>query len=149
LRPFNGRETSSKLYFILQLGYFKAKHLFFKFQYTEVEDDARFILHTHLPNDPEPTSLPTRKFQLSAHLQILQLMGFQYHCDEQNNLIENKLSDIVCRTMIPIEIFEELKSTLEKEKAVLPTYTALQDAIGSAIKNEENRIILKKAVEMC
>lgn len=26
LRPFNGRETSSKLYFILQLGYFKAKH---------------------------------------------------------------------------------------------------------------------------
>lgn len=141
LKPFNGRETSSKLYFIIQLGYFKAKHLFFRFQYIEVEDDVRFILHTHLPNDPEPTKLPTRKSQLSAQLQILQLMGFQYHCHEQKNLIENKLNDIVCRTMIPIEIFEELKNTLEKAKVVLPTYSALQDAIGSAIKNEENRII--------
>lgn len=141
LRPFNGRETYSKLYFILQLGYFKAKHLFFKFEYIEVEDDVRFVLHTHLPNDPEPTNLPTRKFQLSAQLQILQLTGFQFHCDEHNNLIENKLSDIVCRTMIPIEIFEELKNTLEKARVVLPAYSALQDAIGSAIKNEENRII--------
>lgn len=44
LKPFNGRETASKLYFILQLGYFKAKHLFFKFQYIEVEDDVRFVL---------------------------------------------------------------------------------------------------------
>lgn len=141
LKPFHGRETSSKLYFIIQLAYFKAKHLFFRFQYNEVEDDVRFVLNTHLPNDPEPINLPTRKFQLSAQLQILQLMGFQYHCYEQNNLIENKLSDIVCRTMIPIEIFEELKNTLEKTKVVLPTYSALQDAIGSAIKNEENRII--------
>lgn len=139
LKPFNGRETSSKLYFIIQLGYFKAKHLFFRFQYTEVEDDVRFVLNTHLPNDPEPTNLPTRKFQLSAQLQILQLLG--YHCHEQNSLIENRLSDIVCRTMVPIDIFQELKITLEKEKVVLPTYSALQDAIGSAIKNEENRII--------
>lgn len=83
LMPFNGRETSSKLYFILQLGYFKAKHLFFKFQ----------------------------------------------------------LSDIVCRTMILIEIFEDLKNTLEKAKVVLLAYSAMQDAIGSAIKNEENRVI--------
>lgn len=140
LRPFNGRETSSKVYFILQLGYFKAKHLFFHFQYFEVEEDMRFVLHTHLPNDPAPSTLPTRKFQQSAQLQILRHMGFQY-CDKQNSLIENKLSDMVRRTMAPIEIFEELKKVIDKNKMVLPPYSVLQDTIGSAFKSEKNRII--------
>ncbi len=67
-------------------------------------------------------------------------MSFQYHYHEQNNLIENKLCDIVHRTMMPIENFEELKNTLEK-KLFLPTYSALQDAIGETIKDEENRIV--------
>ena len=66
LRSINGKEASSKLYFILQLGYFKAKHMFFQLQYIEAEEDVNFILNTYLPNDLIPTSLPTRKFQLSA-----------------------------------------------------------------------------------
>jgi len=141
LRPFNGRETSSKLYFILQLGYFKAKHLFFKFQYSEVKEDVNFVLRTHLPNDPSRVKLPTRKFQVSAQQEILQLTGFQDHSVKPHNIIADILNYIVRKTMIPTEIFEELKNILEKEKLVLPAYSSVQDAIGSAITDEENRII--------
>jgi hypothetical protein len=33
----------SKIFFILQLGYFKARHLFFVFDLREVEDDVGYI----------------------------------------------------------------------------------------------------------
>lgn len=40
----NGRKTSTNLYFILQYGYFKAKHLFFNIRYSDVKDDVSFII---------------------------------------------------------------------------------------------------------
>ncbi len=141
LRSINGKEASSKLYFILQLGYFKAKHMFFQLQYLEVEEDVNFILNTYLPNDFIPTNLPTRKFQLSAQLQILNLMGFRDDLNEINDLILKKSSMLVQKTTVPIEIFGELKNLLEKNKMVLPPYSRIQDAIGLALENEETRII--------
>ncbi|MBA2648703.1 MAG: Tn3 family transposase [Legionella sp.] len=141
LRSINGKEASSKLYFILQLGYFKAKHMFFQLHYIEAEEDVNFILNTYLPNDLIPTSLPTRKFQLSAQLLILNLMGFRDDLNEIKDLILKKSSILVQKTTVPIEIFGELKNLLEKNKMVLPPYSRVQDAIGLALENEENRII--------
>ena len=141
LRPVNGKDTSSKLYFIIQLGYFKAKHLFFGFNYNNIEDDVRFIMNVYMPNDTIPTKLPTRKVQVNTHLSILGLFGFRDNSDETNELIYQKLNLIVQKTVNPIEIFYELKNTLEKNKIVLPPYSRLQDAIGSALRYEESRII--------
>src|SRR5688572_17990263 len=39
----------SRLYFILQLGYFKARQLFFLFSLREVEADARYIQEHYFP----------------------------------------------------------------------------------------------------
>jgi TnpA family transposase len=141
LRPTNGKDTSSKLYFILQLGYFKAKHLFFQFNYIDVKDDTSFILNTYMPNDIVPTKLPTRKVQITTRFNILSLIGFQDNTEETNQFIIEKLNHIVQKTVNPIEIFHELKNTLEKNKIVLPPYSRLQDAIGSALRYEESRVI--------
>jgi len=35
----NGRKASTNLYFILQYGYFKAKHLFFNIRYADIKED--------------------------------------------------------------------------------------------------------------
>ena len=40
----------SRIYFILQLGYFKSHHLFFVFDLTEVEADARYIQEQYFPS---------------------------------------------------------------------------------------------------
>ena len=40
----------SRLYYILQLGYFKARHLFFVFSLPEVEEDARYIQARYFPD---------------------------------------------------------------------------------------------------
>ena len=41
------RSVKSQAYFVLQLGYFRAKHLFFIFDFDEVEDDMHFVLGQH------------------------------------------------------------------------------------------------------
>src|SRR5687768_16818119 len=40
----------SRIYFILQLGYFKSHHLFFVFDLPDVEVDARYIQDQYFPN---------------------------------------------------------------------------------------------------
>ena len=141
LRAVNGKDTSSKLYFILQLGYFKAKHLFFQFNYINVKKDADFILNIYMPNDMIPTKLPTRKVQVSTRLNILSLLGFQDDSDKTNELMVKKSQILVQKIVNPSEIFSELKNMLEKNRIVLPPYSRLQDTIGFALKNEESRII--------
>ena len=40
----------SKIFFILQLGYFKARHMFFVFDLREVEDDVGYIRERYFPD---------------------------------------------------------------------------------------------------
>src|SRR3954470_16173314 len=40
----------SRIYWILQLGYFKAKQLFFTFAFPEVAEDARYIQEQFFPD---------------------------------------------------------------------------------------------------
>src|SRR5205823_5932109 len=41
---------TSRLYCILQLGYFKARHLFFVFRLTDVAEDTKYIQERYFPN---------------------------------------------------------------------------------------------------
>lgn len=43
------RSTRSQIYFILQLGYFKAQHFFFTFDLHEVKEDVEHILSDTSP----------------------------------------------------------------------------------------------------
>ena len=41
---------TSRLYCILQLGYFKARHLFFVFRFTDVAEDAKYTQERYFPH---------------------------------------------------------------------------------------------------
>ena len=141
LNAINKKSVSSTLYFILQFGYFKAKYLFFQFNYTEVLDDVTFILDVYMPNYSIPLKLPSKPVQLNTRRNILDLLKFQDDSDEMNELIFKKSHILVQKIVNPPEIFSELKDTLEQNHFVLPPYYRLQDIIGTALKNEETRII--------
>ena len=40
----------SRIYYILQLGYFKARQMFFVFELQEVSEDARYIIEQYFPD---------------------------------------------------------------------------------------------------
>src|SRR5579862_995469 len=94
ITEFNGKQSSAKLYFILQYGYCKAKHLFFNIKYTDVKDDVSFIMDHFMPNDSISKQLPTRKIQVRAKNKILHLMQFSNDTNATDSLILEKAGNL-------------------------------------------------------
>lgn len=140
------RTFTAKTYFILQLGYFKAKKQFFIFDLQTVTDDVDYILYRYFPqvtslSDPA-ISKPTRLGQQS---EILRLFDYQLCSQEWKRRLQEKAGELAAIYTKPVYIFKELANFLEHHRIVLPGYSYLQEkVIGSAITGEQNR--LEKAV---
>ena len=154
LRLTHGRSTAinelrtftAKTYFILQLGYFKAKKQFFLFDLQTVANDVAYILHRHFPDVAslsDPTiSKPTR---LAQQAEILRLFDYRMCSQEWKRKLQEKAGELVAIYTKPVYIFKELVNFLEHHRVVLPGYSFLQEkVIGRAITGEQNR--LEKAV---
>jgi TnpA family transposase len=137
----NGKNTSARLWFILQYGYFSARHQFFNIDYGEANDDVTFIMAHYLPSDCIPRQLPSRRIQGLVRNQILQLMGYSDDIGRACQLVAEKVGYLAKITHSVTEIFSETIKYLENEKMVLPSYSHLQDMIGAALKKEDRRLI--------
>ena len=70
------RSLGSQVYFILQLGYFKACQRFFVFDLEDVEQDVDYILHYHFPGQEDPTLQTISKpIRLDQQKLIMSLFG--------------------------------------------------------------------------
>lgn len=141
LKDHNHKRNASKLYLILQFGYFKAKNLLFNFKYNEIINDAKFIMHHHLANDQIPKKLPTKKQRIKIKRYILTFFGFTNNLQEINQLIAYKTATLLKAIQNPSVICLEVIKSLKDHKMVLPSYSRLQDLIGAGFKKEEKRLI--------
>jgi len=80
------RSVKSQAYFVLQLGYFKAKHLFFTFDLNEVKEDMQFVLSQHF-NNRKITNLSAvdKHTRLKQQRLILELFGYRI-CDAADHI---------------------------------------------------------------
>lgn len=133
--------VKSKAYFVLQLGYFKAKHLFFTFDLHEVEDDLHYVLEQHF-NDREVSgqSPVGKEARLKQQQLILQLFGYRSCGSEEKEQIERKARQAVTVSSKPIFIFREIMNDLFEHRIVVPGYSFMQDTVGKAITFEQNRL---------
>jgi TnpA family transposase len=131
----------SRIYFILQLGYFKARHLFIAFSIRGVFDDAKYIQERYFP-DFELTEFKI-KYATRTNQQrlILSLTNYR-NCDvEERWKLETKAQQAVMVCSKPIYVFREIMHYLLAEHIAVPMYSFLQDTIGKALKYEQNRLI--------
>jgi hypothetical protein len=63
---------------ILQLGYFKAKNQFFKYQYDEVKSDIDYILNQYFDKKKLAKPIISRETKRLNQRRILSLLGFTY-----------------------------------------------------------------------
>jgi len=130
----------SRIYFILQLGYFKARHLFFIFDIREVFEDARCIQEQYFP-DFQLTEFKIKYVtRLNQQNMILSLCNYR-NCDarERQN-VETKARQAATVCSKPIYIFREIMHYLSEQHIVAPVYSLLQDIIGKALKYEQSRL---------
>jgi hypothetical protein len=139
------RTLTAKVYFILQVGYFKAKRQFFVFDLHSLADDVTFVLRRYFPDvavlSEITISKPTR---LAQQDEILRLMDYQLCSKAWKRKLEDKANVLVIVYTKPLYVFKELVTFLEYHRVVLPGYTFLQEMIGKAMTGERHR--LEKAV---
>ena len=122
------RSLASKLNFILQLGYFKARRLFFSFELREVSADIEFIRQKYFPDEiAEIDKLP--KIAVNTLLKhrrtIAGLHNYQFCASRERNLIENIARNSAKISSKPIFIFREIIHFLEVNRIILPGYSFL------------------------
>lgn len=133
---------AAKIYCALQIGYFKAKHLFFRFTFTEVEEDLAFILQQYFQeqNDFSPRSPVTKHERYAQHHAIAAHFGYQSWSQRFETLLQNQIFQIIRRDISPAFIVMELLGFLREKKIIRPGYTTLQAIIGTALSTERKRL---------
>jgi len=133
---------ASRVLFILQVGYFKAKTLFFAFEFDDVQEDVRHILHRYYPSfhDAVLTVPSLKQTRHTQQRKILDLYGYQAcHADERAALME-KAGQLVRISAKPIFLFRNLLQYLENRRIVVPGYSFMQDAVSQALADERARL---------
>ena len=136
------RTVKAKLYFILQLGYFKAAHQFFKFSLNDVIKDTKYVLKTYFNKDYESLSPDDlyRETITDHRMVILTLLGYKHCRGHILKEMERHLLFLIKRFPKPRNMVRELIRYCENNRIILPSYRRLQDLYSKTYAQETYRI---------
>jgi len=119
-----------------------AKHLFFSFDFHEVDEDVQYVLKEHLNNSKiDDLSSIGKGTRLKQQHLILELFNYRSCNVEERQRIEVKARKAATFYGKPIYIFREIMNYLSENRIIVPSYSSMQDMIGKAITDEQNRLI--------
>jgi hypothetical protein len=130
----------AQVYCVLQIGYFKAKHAFFHFAWSDVEDDCAFVLTRYFIGqafEPHPI---TKHERFAQRVLIAERFGYRLWSADFLPLLVQQAAQIVRRDVTPGFIVAELIACLNEHKIVRPGYTTFQDLISEALSAERLRL---------
>jgi hypothetical protein len=135
------RTVKAQVLFILQLGYFKAKHVFVPCDLAETHEDVAYILAAHFPATPLENRCPLNKrTRLKQHHLILALCNYQ-SCDTQaRRQLAAKARHAATVSAKPVYIFQELLHYLNEYGIVALGYSFLQELVSTALTQEQHRV---------
>jgi TnpA family transposase len=132
---------NSKLYFVLQLGYFKARRMFFSFDIEAVANDVSYIIEMYFPYDANHEfKVPSKQTRVNQQKIICQHFSFRRYDKHAGAELKDIARRIVRRSAKPIYILRELLSHLDKQRVAPPAYSTFQDLIGRCLSEERQRI---------
>jgi hypothetical protein len=131
----------TKIYFILQLAYFKAKNQFFTFNFENVKHDVSYILlkFFKITDMILPESITRQSINQQRQV-ILELLDAQDWSTKQAELTEAHLCELLRFYPKVHDAFRQLLTYFDTQKVVLPTYRTLQDIFTQAISKENSRL---------
>jgi hypothetical protein len=110
----------SRIYFILQLGYFKSHHMFFVFDLPDVEEDAQYIQRQYFPDVQLDNLDITKVTRLRQQGVLLRLCNYR-SCDAaQRQALAAKARQAATVSAKPIDVFRELMHYLAAQRVVVP-----------------------------
>jgi hypothetical protein len=139
-----------QLYFILQLGCFKAKQLFFLFTFADIPDDVAYLLARYFPATGQmPLRLLNKRTILKQRQIILDLSQYRLCTAQERHHLFLRAQQAARISSQPFYVFREVLQYLIDHRLVLPGYSVLQEAIvGKALSAEHNRLITLLQTEL-
>lgn len=136
------RSVKSMAHFILQLGYFKAKHMFFVFGFNDIEADLEHVFSRHMPATcRRPRASVDKKTRLKQQRLILALTGYRTCGSADRRHLAAKARQAARLCSKPVYVFRELMQYMEEKRVVAPRYTTMQEVVGRALKDEQDRLL--------
>lgn len=134
------KSIESKVYFIWQLGYFKAKSLFFMEQLSTENHDICYILKQYFPRVPLSLGPINTRTCFDIQSRILHLFSWRLFNDQEKEQAINKAAELAKTCVNPRYIFDGLLDFLNQNQVVIPGYSTLQDIVGKALTTETKRL---------
>lgn len=128
----------SRLYFLLQLGYFRARYQFFAFDLDTVSQDIVYLQKRYFPSS-EMGDIGKATRLKQQHM-ILELCNYRL-CDDKHRIVLRSRAQEAARiSSKPIYILRELLHHLHEARIVAPSYSSLQDIVGWGLSREQERL---------
>jgi len=126
--------TKTRVYFILQLGYFKAKQQFYNFDYEEAVEDTQFILNMHFKDSKLKLSgRLSRDSTRSQKQTILFLFNYSDWSVEHEAKIESHICRLLRYYPKSHSALRQLLGYFDNQKIVSPSYRKLQVSISCEV----------------
>lgn len=132
----------TRIYFILQLGYFKAKQQFFNFSLDDVSNDVQFIMSSYYSDTTSSqfTGSLSRKYSRKQRQAILSLFNYRDWSPKYTPEIESHIGDLLRYYPKGHSAFRQLLAYFDHQKIIIPSYRTLQDMFSRAFVAEEKRM---------
>jgi Domain of unknown function (DUF4158) len=130
----------AEVYCVLQIGYFKAKHAFFRFDWNDVQDDCAFVLSRYFHAEVFEHKLITKHEHYSQRERIAELFGYQPWAADFLPQLAQQAAQIVRRDVTAGFVAAELIVWLNEHKIIRPGYTTLQELVSEALSVERRRL---------
>lgn len=131
---------TAQVYCVLQIGYFKAKHAFFRFDWNEVEDDCAFVLSRYFHGETFERKEITKHEHYAQRERIADLFGYRSWAADFLPQLAQQAALIVRRDVTPGFVATELIVWLNEHKIIRPGYTTLQELVSEALSAERRRL---------
>jgi TnpA family transposase len=131
----------TKIYLLLQLGYFKATNQFYDFKYEDSKEDIEYLTDIYFAGKAKKLrgkpSNETIKEQRDA---ILHLFDYKLWDKNYTQRIEAHIGELLKIIPKHHEAFRELLAYFRHNKITIPSYRIFQDMFTNAISVETKRL---------
>ena len=139
-----GWSIHTKVSFILMLGHFKSRRMFFRYRREDLGPDLSYILANNFSgHSVTDIKIPGRTTRARLQKLICRHLGYRRYDGATALQLSGYASRIVRRSAKPVFILRSLLDRLNKEQIITPAYSTFQDLIGQCLSDERTRIAVQ------